>query len=116
MLTKSSRKISYNVACLVEDQQETLYTCPANCRSEMSLLFISNADGNTDVEVEFIRANGDHVHIIGGKNILGGDYLQFSDAVLVFEPGDSMKVTPSGNTTPHIDAICTVEEIFKPVG
>jgi hypothetical protein len=82
----------------------------------MSLLFLSNANGNTDVSVEWDRGDGTHVHIVGGKNMVSGEYLQFSDGAVVLEPGDAMHVTASGNTSPHIDALCTVEEIFKPVG
>lgn len=115
-IVKSSRKVSYNISCTVEDQQETLYTCPANCRAEMSVLFLSNANGNTDVSVDWDRADGTHVHIVGGKNMVSGEFLQFSDGVVVFEPGDAMHVVASGNSTPHIDVLCTVEELFKPVG
>jgi len=83
----------------------------------MSLLFFSNANGNTTVDVNWWRNNGtEHVHIVGGKNMTTGEYVQFSDGIIVFEPGDYMTITPSGNTTPHIDALCTVEEMFVPVG
>jgi len=114
---KPTRIITYSVSAQTADQEEVLYTCPANCRAMMSLLFFSNANGNTTVDVNWYRENGTkHVHIVGGKNMISGEFVQFSDGIIVFEPGDYMTVTPSGNTTPHIDAMCTVEEVFIPVG
>lgn len=115
-IDKKTRVVTYNIACTVEDQEYTLYTCPPNARAMMSLLFVSNANGNTTVDIEWNRADGTHMHILGGKNMVAGDYIQFSDGYVVFEPGDSMAVTASGNATPHIDVLCTVEEIFLPVG
>jgi hypothetical protein len=116
-IVKSSRLITYSVEAQTEDQAETIYTCPANCRSMMSLLFLSNSDGNTTVDVMWVRQNGtQHIHILGGKNMTSGEYIQFSDAVIVFEPGDYMTITPSGNTAPHMDCLVTVEEIFIPIG
>ena len=35
--------------------------------------------------------------------------------LLVLEPGDKLEVTATGST-PRVDAFCTVEEIFIPVG
>jgi len=117
MIVKSTRKITSTVSCTVEDQEEVLYTCPANCRAEMSLLFFSNANGNTTVDVNWYRQNGtEHIHIVGGKNMVGGEFVQFSDGVIVFETGDYMTIMASGNATPHIDALGTVEEMFVPVG
>lgn len=116
-IDKKTRVVSYSVECEVQDQQETLYACPANVRAMMSLLFISNSDGNTTVDVVWQRQNGaQHIHILGGKNMVSGDYIKFDGSYIVFEPGDVMKITPTSNATPHIDAFCTVEEIFVPVG
>lgn len=116
-LAKPSRTVSYDVSCLVEDQVYTLYTCPANCRSRMSLLFVSNANGVTSVDINWYRGSGArHIHIIGGKNLAAGEFIQFSDAEIVFEPGDYMTIVATANATPHIDALCTVTETFNPVG
>lgn len=116
-LSKKTRVLSYSTEATVEDAEVVLYTCPTNARAMMSLLFISNSGGNTTVDVEWNREGGtQHVHILGGKNMTVGEYVQFSDAVIVFEPGDTMVVTASNNASPHIDAVCTVEEVFIPVG
>ena len=45
-----------------------------------------------------------------------GEYILLTGATLVLEPGDAIRVTPSANATPNIDAMCTVTETFQPVG
>lgn len=110
-----SKSKTYNVSCTVRDQSYTLYTCPANCRAYMNLLYIANGNGNSpDVDVEWFRADGSHAHIIGGKNLVTGGFIQWSDAYIVFEPGDYLTVVASAVVSPHIDALCTVEEFFLP--
>ena len=114
---KPTRIVTYTASAQVEDEDKVLYTCPSNCRGMMTLLFFSNANGNTTVDVNLYRQNGtEHIHIVGGKNMVGGEFVQFSNGIVVLEPGDYMTITASGNTTPHIDAMCTVEEVFIPVG
>jgi len=109
------RAKTYNVACLVQNQVYTLYTCPQNTRAVVNLLYLSNAnDGNTTINVEWERADGSHVHIIGGKNIGAGEFIQWSQGYIVFEPGDYFTATASANATPHMDVMCTVEEYFMP--
>jgi hypothetical protein len=108
------------ISCTVKDQRETLYTCPANCRTKVPLVYIVNANGNTDVLFEIYKAAEDtYYYIIAGKNFAEGEFLQLSDAYIVLEAGDKLEVTPSGNTSPLIDALCTVEETFygnSPIG
>lgn len=108
------RARTYNVECEVEDQEYTLYTCPDNCRAHMNLLYVVNANGNTTVDIEWERADSSHMHILGGKNMTAGEFVQWSNAYIVLEPGDTMVVVASGNATPHIDVLCTVEEYFLP--
>lgn len=79
----------------------------------MNLLYLTNTDGTTTVSVEWDRADGSHAHILGGKNLSTGDFIQWSDAYIVFEPGDSMTVTATASA-PHLDVLCTVEEYFLP--
>ena len=112
-VAQNSRAKTANVACEVEDQAYTLYTCPSNCRAHMSLLYLSNNDNAAvDAEVEWERADGSHMHILSSKNLGVGEFLQWSGAFIVLEPGDYFTVTPSNNITPHLDAMCTVEEFF----
>jgi hypothetical protein len=99
----------------------TLYTCPANCKAHMSLLYIGNSGtAASDIQVDWYRAQDTVTHqIIKGKNLTVGTYNQWSDAFIVLEAGDQIKFTPSatgGGASPHIDCFCTVEEFFIPVG
>lgn len=114
-ISKNTRVRTVNVTATVDEQQYTLYTCPANCRAMMSLLFLSNVGGNVNVSVEWDRADGSHAHILGGKNLGTGEFIQFSDGYIVFEAGDAVHVYADGND-PHVDFLATVEEIFIPVG
>ena len=114
---KNSRPRTVNATGLVEDQEETLYVCPPNCRSHMNLLYITNTGSTSaDVDVEWNRADGSHVHILGGKNISSSEFIQWSGAYIVFEAGDTLTFIPSGSNDPHVDAFATVEEFFQPVG
>jgi len=116
-IPRASRAISYSVIADTENQAETIYTCPANCRAFMSLLYLTNADGNTTVDIEWVRESGTQsLAVLGGKNMTSGEYLKLDGAVIVFEEGDYMTITPSANTTPAIHMIVTVEEFFKPKG
>ena len=118
-VTTKSRFKSVNLRCDTDAAVETLYTCPNNCRSHMSMLHLVNAGGNVTVDIEFNRSAATQsalgvdasVHILGGKNMSTGDYIQFLGAVMVLEPGDTVTVTADG-TTPTVDVIATLEEFF----
>jgi len=120
MLTSTgrpARRQSFGVSCETEDQKETLYVCPANCRAEVEMLFVVNANGNTDVSGSWFDASKNvSFSLIGGKNLISGESILLTGATLVLEPGDEIDITPSGNANPNIDAMCTVVETFIPVG
>ena len=85
----------------------------------MSMLHLVNAGGTVTVDVEFNRSSASQSalgvdaqsHILGGKNMSTGDYIQFLGAVMVLEPGDTVTIIADGSS-PHVDAIATVEEFF----
>lgn len=113
---KNYREKSEIISCTVDGQRETLYTCPLNCRARVPLVYIVNANGTVTVTFEWYRAADDtHYYVVSGKNFSTGESIQLSDSYIVLEPGDKLEVTPDG-TTPIVDAICTVEEVFIPVG
>ena len=115
--SRSARARTVNKTGLVRDQEETLYTCPPNCSSHMVLLYVTNTGAaSTDIDIEFDRADGSHVHIIGGKNISSTEFIQWSGSYIVLESGDTVKFTPSGSDNPHVDVMCTVEEFINPFG
>jgi len=112
-IARDSRTRTVNVSAIVDEQIYNLYTCPANCKSHMSLLFLSNTGGNVSVDVEWDRADSTHAHILGGKNLTTGEFIQFSDGFIVLEAGDEINVVADGSD-PHVDFFCTVEEFFLP--
>ena len=118
-VTRPSRFKSYGKHAEVDDQRETIYTCPSNSVSYMSLVFVSNGTANaSDVLIEWYDASEtSRITIVGSKNLAGGEFLQLSSAFLVLEPGDRLEVTPSntaGGNDPDIGVITTVEEVFLP--
>lgn len=114
---KPARTVSYGVSCETENQLEDLYTCPANCRGEVTMLYIVNANGNTTVNCYWYDASQtESFSILGGKNMTAGETILLTGATLVLEPGDKIRVQPTANATPNIDAMCTVTETFVPIG
>ena len=80
----------------------------------MVLLYVTNANGNTTINVKWERADGSDAHILGGKNTTSGEFVQWSGSYIVLEPGDYVTVQATGNASPIIDAFCTVEEYYLP--
>jgi len=114
---KPARTISRGVICDTEDQVETLYTCPANCRAEVSMLFCVNANGNTSALAKWYKSDTtEEYNLIGGKNLGVGEFVLLTGATLVLEPGDQLRCVATGNVAPQLDYMCTVTETFVPVG
>jgi hypothetical protein len=120
-IAKNSRTKSEIIACTTDDTNYTVYTCPANTKAHMSLLFITNGSTNdSDVLIRWYRAAVDtKFFILGTRNLDGGEFIKFSDAFIVLESGDYIEARPfntAGGNDPVIDVFCTVEEFFIPVG
>ena len=120
-IAKNSRTKSEIVAISTDDVPVTLYTCPANSKSHMSLLFITNASSNaSDINVQWYRASlATSFFIIGGKNLTQGEFIKFDGSFIVLEAGDYITIettSTAGSGVPDTDAFCTVEEFFNPVG
>ena len=114
---KPARIVSKGVVCTVEDQVETLYTCPANCRAEVSMLYCVNANGNTSAVAKWVRAaDSAEFRLIGGKNLGTGEFVLLTGATLVLETGDTITCVATGIVSPELDYMCTVTETFQPVG
>jgi len=120
-IAKNSRTKSEIVAISTDDVPLTLYTCPANAKAHMSLLFITNASSNaSDIDVQWYRASvATSFFIIGGTNLSQGEFIKIDNAFIVLEAGDYITVettSTAGSGVPDTDAFCTVEEFFNPVG
>lgn len=118
-LVRRSRTRSEIVAVSTDDSAVTVYTCPANAKAHMSLLFFTNASSNaSDVNVQWYRASKTtSFFIIGGKNLAQGEFVKFDGSFIVLEPGDNITIettNTAGSGTPNLDAFCTVEEFFLP--
>jgi len=117
---KNSRTKSEIIAISTDDSPVTLYTCPANAKAHMNLLFITNASSNaSDVNVQWYRdSKSTSYFIIGGKNLTQGEFLQFDGgAFIVLEAGDYITIETTDTAesgVPDTDAFCTVEEFFIP--
>jgi len=120
-IAKNSRTKSEIVAISTDDVPLTLYTCPANAKAHLSLLFITNASSNaSDIDVQWYRASvATSFFIIGGTNLSQGEFIKIDNAFIVLEAGDYITVETTGTAgsgVPDTDAFCTVEEFFNPVG
>ena len=92
----------------------TVYSCPNNFTSKVTLVFISNrTNGNVVVQLEWDDvSNGGPHNILSAYTIGGYQFLQLSDAYLVLNSGDSLRVTTQSGA--HIDVIVSCEEFFDP--
>jgi hypothetical protein len=95
---------------------EIVYTCPANCVSELTFVHVVNGGGSTNsIDVEwYVAADNYTSHFLAGKSLGAGDYTTFIDIDLILQSGDRIQVTPT--SAGHIDTILTVTETFIPVG
>ena len=92
----------------------TVYSCPNNFTSKVTLVFISNrTNGNVSVQLEWDDvSNGGPHNILSAYTIGGYSFLQLSDAYLVLNSGDSLRVTTQSGA--QIDVIVSCEEFFDP--
>ena len=102
----------HNSGTTVED----VYTCPANCISEVTYILVANGDSATNtVTIQwYIAADTYTSHFLNDKSLAGNGYHEFSTIDLVLQPGDKIQVVPGA--AGHIDSIITVTETFVPVG
>jgi hypothetical protein len=100
----------------VSATRTAFYTCPPNSVAHIPLVYIVNANGTASITFEIYKAATDtHFFIIAGKNLALGETIQLSSSYIVLEPGDKLVLTCTGATV-DVDALCTAEEIFIPVG
>jgi len=115
---KVARVISDHAVCTAGGTEYNIYTCPNTCRAEVTMLMITNSSGNTQtVTVTWYDASRTQtVRILGSKSLSNGDYVLFTGATLVLEPGDRLDITAGTSGTIRVDSLCTVTETFVPVG
>ena len=130
----NARTRSVAVHCQVDATEYKIYTCPANCKTHVSLMFLTNAGtAASDISIDwFMKARNlptstsdtpvtdETVHILGGKNLGVGEYIQFDGgAFIVLEAGDYLSAqadNTGGGATPDVDVFITYEEFFFSAG
>jgi hypothetical protein len=91
----------------------TILTVPSGYVAHWSLLFVSNHGGSTNsCTVYWDKATGTDLYIIDGKNISSKDFIQFSDGILVLQPGDSIKAQIG--STGNFGIACTLDLLPAP--
>ena len=115
---KPARVISDHAVCTVGGTQYNIYTCPSNCRAEVTMLMVTNSSGNTQtVTVSWYDSSrAQTINILGGNSLSNGDYVLLTGATLVLEPEDRLDITAGSSGTIRVDGLCTVTETFIPVG
>jgi hypothetical protein len=114
MTTQTAPKLKSVGATITGAATRTVYTCPNNFTSKVTLMFISNrTNGNVVVQLQWVDVSDNLTHNILTAYTIGGyQFLQLSDAYLVLNSSDSLKViTQSGA---NIDVIVSCEEFFDP--
>ena len=81
------------------------------------MLMVTNVAGNNTVRCRFNRAaDGSKMAILGSKNMAVGEYVLFTGAEMIMEPGDTITMTPTGSGTVEVDTMATIEEFFTVPG
>lgn len=94
---------------LTAGTSNTVYTVPKGCKAIATLLFLSNAGGNSkSISADWYdKSADDDIVIAGGKSVSAGEYIQFSDGRLVLDEYDEIRVTPEAAST--FSVILTME-------
>ena len=88
-----------------------LYTCPANCTTEITFLHMVNVGTNNSVTIKwYIAASAYTSNFLNGKNLSAGEYVTFSPMRLFLAPGDEIRVETS--SADHLDVIASAIETF----
>lgn len=91
----------------------TLYTVPPSNRGEWELLYLVSLTGTDSPSVFFYDSSTDTEYkIFGAKNIGTGDYLLLTDAVVVMEENDQIRVQNSStNSVTYIVTVNLIQNI-----
>ena len=96
---------------------EDVYTCPANCVSEVTFIHIVNGEssGTNTVDITwYVAADSYTSKFLNDKGVAHNEAVTHNNIDIVLQAGDKIQVTPS--SAGHIDTIITVTETFLPVG
>jgi hypothetical protein len=101
------RKVSAVVTRTVTDKY-TLYTVPTRNRAMWELMYVISLTGTDSPRVYFYDSSEDTEYILfGAKNLGAGEYVLLTDAVVVMEENDEIRVKNSSTNT--VTYVVTVE-------
>lgn len=104
------------VVCAVSGTRYTLYQTPVQCRSVVRFLNVASGAASNIIVLELYKASStSRFKLVNSKSISAGEVITFSDIAINLDEGDRIEVTATSGTL-NTEAICTVEEYFRPVG
>ena len=102
-----SRKISV-ATTKTTTAEETLYTIPVKNTGLWKLAYVISTAGTNTPTVYWYDASADTEYVVlSGKNLGAGDFILLSEAEVVLQEGDRIRVAQSG--TSSVTYIFTVE-------
>lgn len=102
-----TRKVSAAVTRTTTDKY-TLFTVPTRNRAEWSLMYVISLTGTDSPAVYWYDASANvEYQVLGAKNLGAGEFVLLSDAVVVMEENDQIRVKNSSTNT--MTYIATVE-------
>ena len=103
------RKVTAAITRTVADKV-TLYTVPTRNRAQWELMYVISLTG-TDTPAVYWYDASDNVEyqVLGAKNLGAGEFVLLTDAVVVMEENDEIRVKNSSTNT--LTYIATVELI-----
>lgn len=105
-----SRKTSAVVTRTTADKY-TLYTVPSKNRAEWQLMYFVSLTGTDSPSVFFYDSSTNTEYkIFGAKNIGAGDYVLLTNAVVVMQEGDQIRVQNSSTNTVTYIATVNLEQ------
>jgi hypothetical protein len=102
-----SRKVSA-VTTKTTTTKETILTVPTKNTGLWQVMYVISLTGNDTPKVYWYDSSTNTEYfIVGGKNLGAGEYILLSDAEVVLQAGDEIRVQNSGTQT--VTYIATVE-------
>jgi hypothetical protein len=102
-----SRKVSA-VRTKTTSTKETILTVPTKNTGLWQVMYVISLTGNDTPKVYWYDSStSTEYFIVGGKNLGAGEYILLTDAEVVLQAGDEIRVQNSGTQT--VTYIATVE-------
>ena len=85
-----------------------VFSVPQGHVAHWTLLFVSNHGGSTNtIDVLIRKSGGSEIYLLEGYSTSSKEFLQFSDATIVLQEGDSVEANIGSNG--DVAVICTFD-------